>query len=312
MSTHLRELVLPTSPCEPNKMGIALGDDPANWAQGLTGRDLNRSLGHPTQEALMARFTGSDRESVGNAMELVAVSKTYDTGLTQVKALDNVSLALPQGVFLAVMGPSGSGKSTLLNCASGLDKPDSGKVFIGGDEMPFKSERALTKFRRGRVELIFQQYNLLPNLTVEQNVTLPLKLSGRSIDGKAVQQVLSNVGLDDRRNNRPAELSGGQQQRVAIARCLLSAPQLLFADEPTGALDTRTAAGVLGLLRDTVRSGGRTVVMVTHDPVAAAYADSVIFLADGQLAGRLDHATPNELAERMTQLTTAAASAQAR
>jgi putative ABC transport system ATP-binding protein len=255
-----------------------------------------------TEEFAMSRSTGGDRTSFAHALELVSLSKVYGSGPTEVVALDDVSLTLPPGTFLAIMGPSGSGKSTLLNCAAGLDRPTTGKVFIAGAAMPWRSERALTKFRRGRVELIFQQYNLLPNLTVEQNVTLPAKLAGRSVNSEVVERVLVDVGLAGRRASRPAELSGGQQQRVAIARCLVNEPQLLFADEPTGALDSRTAADILALLRDSVRSAGRTVVMVTHDPVAAAYADSVIFLADGRLVGRVDQPTPAELAEQLTQL----------
>jgi putative ABC transport system ATP-binding protein len=238
----------------------------------------------------------------GPALQLVSLSKVYGSGPTEITALDSVSLTLPPGTFLAVMGPSGSGKSTLLNCAAGLDRPTAGQVFVGGDAMPFRRERTLTKFRRGRVELIFQQYNLLPSLTVEQNVTLPARLAGRTIEGRMVARVLADVGLAERRTSRPAELSGGQQQRVAIARCLVNEPGLLFADEPTGALDSRTAAGVLGLLRDSVRGSGRTVVMVTHDPIAASYADAVVFLADGRLAGRVERPTPSVLAERMTQL----------
>ena len=246
--------------------------------------------------------TRTAQESAAHPLELASVSKVYGSGPTKVTALDNVTLTLRRGTFTAIMGPSGSGKSTLLNCASGLDRPTSGKVFIDGDELPFRSERALTKFRRGRVELIFQQYNLLPNLTVAQNVTLPSMLAGKKVDPRLVRAVLESVGLADRRDARPAELSGGQQQRVAIARSLVSGPKLLFADEPTGALDSRTADGILYLLRETVRTTGRTVVMVTHDPVAAAHCDTVLFLADGAVVGELVRPTAQQLATRMTGL----------
>ncbi|GAA2112202.1 ABC transporter ATP-binding protein [Actinomadura alba] len=217
-------------------------------------------------------------------------------------ALDGVSLALPPGTFTAVMGPSGSGKSTLLQCAAGLDQPTGGQVFVDGAEMTGGSETALTKFRRDRIGFIFQQFNLLPTLTVLQNVTLPLRLAGRRIDRKHCITTLQRVGLGDRLHHRPAELSGGQQQRVAIARALVTNPKVVFADEPTGALDTRSARDVLTLLAEAVHLYGQTVVMVTHDPIAASYADSVLFLADGQIVGHLPRPTPETVAERMTHL----------
>ncbi|AUH40833.1 ABC transporter ATP-binding protein [Streptomyces sp. CMB-StM0423] len=239
------------------------------------------------------------------ALRLVKVTKVYGTGGAEeaaVTALDGVTLSLPAGSFTAVMGPSGSGKSTLLQCAAGLDRPDSGVVMVDGAEMTGGSETELTKFRRERIGFVFQQYNLLPTLNVAQNVVLPLKLAGRRVDRARVREVLARVGLADRMRHRPDQLSGGQRQRVAIARALVAAPSVVFADEPTGALDTRSARDVLGLLQETVRVDRRTVVMVTHDPVAASYADSVLFLADGRLVGQMNAPTADAVAERMTRL----------
>ncbi|GAA4060336.1 MULTISPECIES: ABC transporter ATP-binding protein [Actinomadura] len=234
----------------------------------------------------------------GEALRLVAVRKEYGT----VTALDGVSLSLPAGTFTAVMGPSGSGKSTLLHCAAGLDRPTEGRVFVAGTEMTGDDETALTKFRRRRIGFVFQRFNLLPTLTVLQNVTLPRRLAGMRVDKARAVETLRRVGLGDRLNHRPAELSGGQQQRVAIARALVTQPQVVFADEPTGALDTRSAREVLALLRETVRRDGQTIVMVTHDPVAAAHADSVVFLADGRLAGSMRAPSPEAVAERLAHL----------
>ncbi|WP_131740715.1 ABC transporter ATP-binding protein [Actinomadura roseirufa] len=236
------------------------------------------------------------------ALRLENVRKVYGTEDNQVVALDGVSLSLPAGSFTAVMGPSGSGKSTLLQCAAGLDVPSEGRIFVDGAELAGESEAALTRFRRQRIGFVFQQYNLLPTLTVMQNVTLPLKLAGRRVDRERAQAVLERVGLGDRLGHLPAELSGGQQQRVAIARALVTEPRVLFGDEPTGALDTRSARDVLGLLREAVRGYGRTVVMVTHDPVAASYADTVLFLADGRIVGHLPTPSAEAVAERMTRL----------
>ncbi|WP_442814476.1 ABC transporter ATP-binding protein [Streptomyces sp. NBC_01808] len=239
------------------------------------------------------------------ALRLVKVTKVYGTGGAEeaaVTALDGVTLSLPAGSFTAVMGPSGSGKSTLLQCAAGLDRPDSGVVMVDGAEMTGGSETELTKFRRERIGFVFQQYNLLPTLNVAQNTVLPLKLAGRRVDRARVREVLARVGLADRMRHRPDQLSGGQRQRVAIARALVAAPSVVFADEPTGALDTRSARDVLGLLQETVRVDRRTVVMVTHDPVAASYADSVLFLADGRLVGQMNAPTADAVAERMTHL----------
>ncbi|MEV2234547.1 ABC transporter ATP-binding protein [Streptomyces phaeochromogenes] len=236
------------------------------------------------------------------ALRLVKVTKTYGGEENAVTALDGVTLALPRGTFTAVMGPSGSGKSTLLQCAAGLDRPDSGIVVVDGAEMTGGTEAELTKFRRNRIGFVFQQYNLLDTLTVAQNTTLPLKLARRRVNRARVEEILTAVGLGDRLGHRPDQLSGGQRQRVAIARALVTEPSVIFADEPTGALDTRSARDVLRLLQEAVRVHGRTVVMVTHDPVAASYADSVLFLADGRLAGEMHRPTADAVAERLAHL----------
>ncbi|MFE6337296.1 ABC transporter ATP-binding protein [Streptomyces sp. NPDC057798] len=243
-----------------------------------------------------------DEGPAAEALRLVKVTRTYGTDDSAVTALREVSLGLGSGTFTAVMGPSGSGKTTLLHCAAGLDRPDSGIVRVDGTELTGGDETALTKFRRGRIGFVFQQYNLLETLTVAQNTVLPLKLAGRRVDQRRVREVLASVGLGDRLGHRPDQLSGGQRQRVAIARALVTEPRVIFADEPTGALDTRSARDVLTLLRHAVRGHGRTVVMVTHDPVAASYADSVVFLADGRLAGRMAAPTPDAVAERLAHL----------
>jgi putative ABC transport system ATP-binding protein len=235
-------------------------------------------------------------------VRLDAVRKVYGSERNGVEALKGVTIGFPRGSFTAVMGPSGSGKSTFLHCAAGLDKPTSGTVALGGQDLTGLNETALTKLRRERVGFVFQAFNLLPALTVQQNITLPLRLAGRRADPKVVADVMASVGLTERRKHLPAELSGGQQQRVAIARALVTRPAVIFADEPTGALDTRTARDVLDLLRDSVRRHGQTIVMVTHDPVAASYADRVVFLADGQFVGELRHPTADAVAERMTHL----------
>lgn len=253
----------------------------------------------------MRMFRRTDRTEPARgaeALRLVGVRKVYGSEDAAVTALDGVSLSLPAGSFTAVMGPSGSGKSTLLQCAAGLDRPDGGTIEVDGEEMTGRSEAALTKFRRTRIGFVFQQYNLLPTLTVAQNTTLPLRLAGQPVDRERAREILTQMGLGDRLGHRPDQLSGGQQQRAAIARALVTEPSVIFADEPTGALDTRSARDVLGLLQETVRLHGRTVVMVTHDPVAASYADSVIFLADGRLAGRVTAPSVDAIAERLAHL----------
>ncbi|CAM5628282.1 ABC transporter ATP-binding protein OS=Streptomyces glaucescens OX=1907 GN=SGLAU_14055 PE=3 SV=1 [Streptomyces glaucescens] len=241
------------------------------------------------------------------ALRLRSVTRTHRTGGHTVTALDDVSLTFPEGTFTAVMGPSGSGKSTLLQCAAGLDRPTSGSVTLGGTELTTLSERRLTLLRRERIGFVFQAYNLLPSLTAEQNVALPLRLAGASRRAR-VREVLARVdGSATRVRHRPDRLSGGQQQRVALARALITRPDVLFADEPTGALDSRSGRQVLALLRGTVDRDGRTTVMVTHDPVAAAHADRVVFLVDGRVHGELTGATADTIAAHMTTLEPAAA-----
>ncbi len=204
------------------------------------------------------------------------------------------------------MGPSGSGKSTFLQCAAGLDRPTAGSVRLGGTEITGMSENELTELRRSRPGFVFQAFNLLPSLTVEQNVLLPMRLAGQRQDRRQAQAVLAQVGLADKAKRRPGELSGGQQQRVAVARALVTSPDVIFTDEPTGALDTGTAAEVLGLLRNAVDALGATVVMVTHDPAAAAWADHVLFLADGAFADHLERGSAEQIAARMAVLTSRA------
>jgi putative ABC transport system ATP-binding protein len=236
------------------------------------------------------------------AVALRDVRKVHGRGDGAVVALDGVTVGLPPGSFTAVMGPSGSGKSTFLNVAAGLDRPTSGTVVLGDTDLAPLSERRLTILRRERIGFVFQAFNLMPSLTVAQNIGLPLRLDGHRARGSVVREVAARVGLDDRLRHRPSELSGGQQQRVAIARALVTRPEVLFADEPTGALDRRTGLGVLALLRALVDGDARTVVMVTHDPVAAAHADRVILLADGRLSGTLEAPDADEVAERLAHL----------
>ncbi|MET8700825.1 ABC transporter ATP-binding protein [Kitasatospora sp. NPDC004723] len=236
------------------------------------------------------------------AVRLVAVEKVYGRGDNEVAVLKRLSLDFAAGSFTAVMGPSGSGKSTFLHCSAGLVKPTRGTVLIGDTDLADLDEVGLTRLRRDRIGFVFQSYNLLPALTVRQNIVLPSQLAGRRPNRSQVLAVVDRVGLADRLDHLPGQLSGGQQQRVAIARALVTRPAVVFADEPTGALDTRTAAAVLGLLRETVDAGGQTLVMVTHDPVAASYADRVVFLADGRFAGELHRPTAEAVAARMTRL----------
>jgi putative ABC transport system ATP-binding protein len=215
------------------------------------------------------------------------LSKTYGDGTNTVQALDRVTISFGTGSFAAIMGPSGSGKSTLMHCLAGLDTVTSGSVVIGGTELTGLSDRSLTLLRRNRVGFIFQSFNLLPALTAEQNILLPLELAGRRPDLRWFREVVDVLDLGDRLGHRPGELSGGQQQRVACARALITRPEAIFADEPTGNLDSRAGAEVLTFLRHCVRELGQTVIMVTHDPVAASYADRVVFLADGRVRGEL-------------------------
>src|SRR5690348_17645937 len=236
------------------------------------------------------------------AARAARLTKIYGRGLTEVTALDQVSLEIGAGSFAAVMGPSGSGKSTLMHCMAGLDSADGGQVWIGTEEITALPERQLTRVRRDRVGFVFQAYNLLPVLSAADNITLPLDIAGRSADRKWLSTVIETVGLTDRLRHRPTELSGGQQQRVAIARALAGRPEIIFADEPTGNLDSHAGAEVLDLLRRCVREFGQTIVIVTHDPVAASYADRVVFLADGRIAGQLTRPSPQAVLDQMATL----------
>jgi putative ABC transport system ATP-binding protein len=266
-------------------------------AMGLTRRSRVRR----------ATALGTVGQSV-HAVELRGVRQTYGRGESTVHALRGVDVAFPRGTFTAVMGPSGSGKTTFLQCAAGLDKPRAGTVLLGTTDITRLDENRLTQLRRQRIGFVFQAFNLLPSLTVLQNVLLPLRLAGQRPERGRAAAVLAQVGLNGYGQRRPAQLSGGQQQRVAIARALVTRPEVIFADEPTGSLDTATAAEVLGLLRHAVDDFDATVVMVTHDPVAASYADRVVFLADGALAGRLDRPNPTAVADLMVELTTRSSS----
>lgn len=246
--------------------------------------------------------TSAAGDGSGVLARLEGVHKTYGRGDNRVRALDGVDVDFAAGTFTAIMGPSGSGKSTLLQCAAGLDRVDEGEILLDGAPLHRLSERALTELRREHMGFIFQSFNLIPALTARQNVELPLRLAGRAIDLAAIDKGLAEVGLAERGEHRPAELSGGQQQRVAIARALVTRPKVVFADEPTGALDSRTAREVLALLRGVVEQHGQTVIMVTHDPVAASYSQRVVFLADGRVTGELAEPTAESVALRMAAL----------
>jgi putative ABC transport system ATP-binding protein len=230
------------------------------------------------------------------------VSKYYGEGDAVVAALDNVSVGLNAGEFTAIMGPSGSGKSTLLHVLAGLDRPTSGEVYIGETEISGLKDKALTLLRRDQIGFIFQSFNLLPTLTAAENIVLPIRIAGRKPDQVWVDSIIKTVGLGDRLSHRPSQLSGGQQQRVAAARALASRPQIVFADEPTGALDSRSGAELLGFLRRAVTDLGQTVVMVTHDAVAASYADRVLFLADGRLVDEMREPTADAVFDYMKTL----------
>jgi putative ABC transport system ATP-binding protein len=225
--------------------------------------------------------------------------KIYGSGDSEVRALDGVTVALDRGVFTAIMGPSGSGKSTLMHCLAGLDSLSEGAVYIGDTYLASLNDKQLTELRRTQVGFIFQAYNLIPTLNALENITLPLLLGGVKGDQQWIDQVVSTVGLQDRLSHRPSELSGGQQQRVAVARALASKPTIVFADEPTGNLDSRTGAEILAFMRRAVRELGQTIVMVTHDPVAASYADRVIFLADGKIVDEMTEPTAERVLDRM-------------
>jgi putative ABC transport system ATP-binding protein len=231
-----------------------------------------------------------------------SLTKVYGTGDSRVVALDHVDVDFDAGRFTAIMGPSGSGKSTLMHCVAGLDEPTSGTVFLGDADLSAMNDNQLTALRRDRVGFVFQAFNLLPTLTAWENITLPLDLAGRTPNEDLTSHIVAAVGLDDRLHHRPSQLSGGQQQRVACARALITSPDVVFADEPTGALDSASSADLLSLLRKSVNTLGQTVVMVTHDPAAAAYADRVLFLADGRLVDEMTAPTADRVLDRMKTL----------
>jgi putative ABC transport system ATP-binding protein len=239
------------------------------------------------------------RTSAAVAARATDLSKIYGQGETQVVALDRVSVDFHQAQFTAIMGPSGSGKSTLMHCVAGLDTFSSGSVRIGDTELGALKDKQLTKLRRDKIGFIFQAFNLLPTLTALENITLPMDIAGRKPDKQWLDTVIEMVGLSGRLGHRPSQLSGGQQQRVAVARALASKPDIIFGDEPTGNLDSRSGAEVLGFLRNSVRELGQTVVMVTHDPVAAAYADRVVFLADGRIVDQMIRPTAEAVLDFM-------------
>ncbi len=228
--------------------------------------------------------------------------KTYGLDGAQVHALDGVDISFDRGAFTAIMGPSGSGKSTLLHTLAGLDTLDSGRVWIGQDELGPLRERGLTRLRRDRVGFVFQAFNLIPTLTARENILLPLTIAGRAVDQAWFDTVIATIGLADRLGHRPPQLSGGQQQRVAAARALVSRPEIVFADEPSGNLDSQSGAELLGFMRMAVREFGQTIVMVTHDPNAAAYSDHVVFLADGRVVAHLDDPTAASVLDFMKTL----------
>jgi putative ABC transport system ATP-binding protein len=236
------------------------------------------------------------------AARAVEATKVYGSGDTAVIALDEVTLHLPAGQFSAIMGPSGSGKSTLVHCLAGLDSPTEGQVFVGDVELGTLSDKELTLLRRSRIGFVFQAFNLLPTLTARENITLPLTLAGHKPDPAWFDQVIATVGLGDRLGHRPSELSGGQQQRVAMARALVSRPAIVFADEPTGNLDSRGGAELLDFLRRAVDEMGQTIVMVTHDPGAAAHADAVVFLADGRIVDHMADPTAERVLDTIKRL----------
>jgi putative ABC transport system ATP-binding protein len=236
------------------------------------------------------------------AAQAIDAVRVYGRGDTAVRALDGINVTFDSAQYTAIMGPSGSGKSTLMHCMAGLDRLSSGEVKIAGTRLSNLDDRALTVLRRDRVGFVFQQFNLVPTLTAMENITLPLDLAGKTADPSWTETVVAALGLRDRLGHKPSELSGGQQQRVAVARALITRPAIIFADEPTGNLDSRSSAEVLGFLRNSVRDWGQTVVMVTHDPVAAAYADRVVFLDDGRIRDELTEPTAERLIDHMKQL----------
>ncbi|HEX5615353.1 MAG TPA: ABC transporter ATP-binding protein [Acidimicrobiia bacterium] len=252
--------------------------------------------------ATLDRTTAAHDLRLDVAARAVGATKIYGAGEASVRALDQVSVEFQTGRFTAIMGPSGSGKSTLMHTLAGLDSLTDGSVWIGDTELGRLKDKQLTKLRRDRVGFIFQAFNLVPTLSAIENIVLPMSLAGRAPDQTWVDNVVDTVGLRNRLQHRPSELSGGQQQRVAVARALASQPAIIFADEPTGNLDSRTGAEILSFMRQAVRELGQTIVMVTHDPVAASYADRAVFLADGRIVDDLDAPTADSVLDRIRTL----------
>ena len=247
-------------------------------------------------------MTNSDQAPQSPAARAIDLTKTYGKGDVVVRALDDVNVEFQRGHFTAVMGPSGSGKSTLMHCMAGLDAPTSGRTFVGDQEIGLLDDAGLTQMRRDRVGFVFQSFNLVPTLTAGENITLPADLAGAKVDRGWFDYLVGQLGIADRLSHRPAEMSGGQQQRTACARALIRRPDLIFADEPTGNLDSRASGEVLAFLRRSVTDHGQSVVMVTHDPRGAAYADRVVFLADGKVVGELLSPTADSILEQMMAL----------
>jgi putative ABC transport system ATP-binding protein len=231
-----------------------------------------------------------------------AVAKIYGSGDTVVRALDSIDVEFPRAEYTAIMGPSGSGKSTLLHCLAGLDSLTSGHVYLGDIDLSTLSDKEVTRVRRDRVGFVFQTYNLIPTLTALENITLPSSLAGHKPDRAWLDRIVDTVGLRDRLSHRPSELSGGQQQRVAVARALVTQPEIIFADEPTGNLDSRSSAEILGFMQRAVREFGQTIVMVTHDPISASYSNRVVFLADGRIVDELRDPTADAVLGKMRNL----------
>ena len=246
----------------------------------------------------------TDTTTLAVAAEAVGATKIYGSGDTEVRALDAIDVSFEQGRFTAIMGPSGSGKSTLMHCMAGLDTVTDGQVFIGDTDLSTLSERDLTLLRRDSVGFVFQAFNLVPTLTAIENITLPMDLAGKAGDRDWIDEVVDTTGLGDRVKHRPSELSGGQQQRVAVARALAGRPQIIFADEPTGNVDSNTGAEILDFMGRAVTEMGQTIVMVTHDAAVAARADRVVFLVDGKIVDELTDPTPEGIRDRMTRLGT--------
>ena len=250
----------------------------------------------------MTSAVASEPTATTVAVRAEEVTKIYGVGEAAVRALNNISLEFAAGHYTAIMGPSGSGKSTLLHCLAGLDRVTAGRVVLGDIDITAVSEKELTLVRRDKIGFVFQSYNLIPTLNAIENITLPLALAGRKPDKEWLDRVINTVGLADRLNHRPSELSGGQQQRVAVARALASRPQVIFADEPTGNLDSKASAEILEFMRQAVDELGQTIVMVTHDPIAAGYADRVVFLADGQIVDEMPSPTAEAVIDRVKRL----------